>query len=338
MSENLNADSMQQHKENILVTGAGGFLGYHVANYFHDLGHRVDGMDVHFPQHTADGSVPRFTKLCHDFRDWEKTERALAGKTVIFHLASAHLQISLDEKEYWDINVHGLRTLLEKAHQAGVRRFIHISSVGAYGKLTTIPADEQTPCHPQSIYGETKLAGEQEVQRVCEACDMEYVILRPAWIYGAGCPRTAKLHRMLKKRRFIMIGKGLNKRHPMYIKDMLESFRLAMTRDEPVGEMMIIGGDEIVTTRELVNTFSRVLELPGPLLTLPYPLGVLIATVSEACFTALGKEPPISRRTLEFFNTDNGFDISKSKKLLAFTPRYTLEQGLTDYKKLLNSR
>lgn len=330
------SETISEYKKNILVTGAGGFLGYHVANYFQDLGHHVDGLDVHFPTKAADGSLPRFMVFQHDFRDWHRTEQILAGKKIIFHLASAHLQISLDEKEYWDINVHGLRTLLEKAHKAGVERFIHISSVGAYGKLSVVPASEETPCNPQSIYGETKLAGEQEVIDFCTSAGMDYVILRPAWVYGAGCPRTTKLHRMLKKRRFIMIGKGENKRHPMYIKDMLESFRLAMEKQKAVGEIMIIGGEQIVTTKELVNTFSEVLDLPGPLLTLPYPLGVAIGTIAETIFSFAGKEPPISRRTLEFFNTDNGFDISKAKIILGFIPKYTLAEGLKDYKTTLN--
>lgn len=323
--------------KNILVTGAGGFLGYHLANFLSDLGHRVDGMDIHFADKPIDGRKPLFNVIKQDFRSWEGTKKALAGKDVVFHLASAHLQISLDESNYWDINVHGLRGLLEEAHNCGLKRFVHISSVGAYGKLETVPADETTPCHPQSIYGETKLAGEQEVINFGKEKELPYVILRPAWIYGLGCPRTAKLHRMLKKKRFIMIGKGNNKRHPMYIKDMLESFRLAMERDEALGEIMIIGGDQIITTKELVDSFSKVLNLPGPLVTLPYPVGFAIATVAETVFGLLKKEPPISRRTLEFFNTDNGFDISKSKRVLDFQPKYNLIEGLRDYAKTVNN-
>lgn len=328
---------MTNDKTNILVTGAGGFLGYHMANYLSDRGNSVDGMDLHFHEVPPDGTSARFRKIETDFRNWDNTEKVLEGKTIIYHFASAHLQISLEESEYWDVNVHSLKTLLEKAHQSGCQRFIHVSSVGAYGKLEEIPATEDTPCHPQSIYGETKLAGEKVVGDYCEQVGMAYVILRPAWIYGLGCPRTAKLQRMLKKRRFIMIGKGMNKRHPMYIKDMLTAFRMAMEKDSALGKTMIIGGDQIITTRELVDTFSRVLKIPGPVITLPYALGVAIATVSEAVFGMIGKEPPISKRTLEFFDTDNGFDISRSKKILDFSPEYTFDQGMEDYARVISS-
>lgn len=322
---------MPDEVKKILVTGAGGFLGYHMANFLSDQGYTVTGMDVHFPETTPDGSKPRFQTVHSDFRKWEVTKKALEGADIVYHFASAHLQISLDQAEYWDINVRSMPTLLKAAKAAGCKRFIHVSSVGAYGKLTEIPANEETVCHPQSTYGETKLAGEQEVISTCKELDLPFVILRPAWIYGLGCPRTAKLHRMLKKKRFIMIGKGLNKRHPMYIKDMLKAFRLAMDSDPALGETMIIGGDQIITTKELVETFSNKLHIPGPLITLPYQVGVILATVVETLFGILGKEPPLSRRTLEFFDTDNGFDVSKSKRLLAFTPQYSFQEGVEDY-------
>lgn len=328
---------MTEATKRILVTGAGGFLGYHMATYLADLGHHVEGLDLHFPDPLPSGSAARFTQLQGDFRDTQLSQRALQDKDVVYHFASAHLQISLEESEYWDINVHALKPFLDKAHKQGCKRFIHVSSVGSYGKLETVPASEDTRCHPQSTYGETKLAGEQVVRECCAASGLPFVILRPAWIFGLGCPRTAKISRMLAKRRFIMIGKGLNKRHPMYIKDMLRAFELAMIRDEAVGEMMIIGGDQIITTRELVDTFSSVLNLPGPLLTLPYPLGVLIATVAERLFGIIGKEPPLSRRSLEFFDTDNGFDISKSKRLLDFTPNYSFREGVEDYKRIITA-
>lgn len=320
----------------ILVTGAGGFLGFHMANYFADRGHQVTGMDVSFAHIPAEKGGARFSVVESDFRNWDETEKAVKDADIIYHFASAHLQISLDESEYWDINVHSLRKLLEMAHRHGVKRFIHISSVGAYGKLQEIPANEETPCHPQSIYGETKLAGEAVVREVGAETGLPFVILRPAWIYGIGCPRTEKLQRAMRKRRFLMIGKGENKRHPMYIKDMLTVCHLAMEKDAAVGETMIIGGDEIITTRELIDSFSEMLHLPKPLVTIPYPLGVALASTIEAVFTTIGKEPPISRRTLEFFDTDNGFDIGKSKRVLGFQPEFSFRQGLADYQRIIN--
>ena len=322
---------MTKADKSILVTGAGGFLGHHMANYLASSGYEVIGMDVHFPAVAVDGQPRLFTVIEEDFRNWEITRKLLAKSSAVYHFASAHLQISLEEKEYWDINVHSLRTLAEEVHKAGCERFNQIRTVGTYGKLAQVPANEETPCQPQSIYGETKLAGEKEVTAVCQKSGLPYVILRPAWIYGPGCPRTAKLARMLKKGSFIMIGKGANKRHPMYIKDMLTAFHKALTSEKALGATMIIGGGEIITTRELVDTFAKAMQFPRPKLSLPYPIAKLMAMTAETLFALIGKEPPVSRRTLEFFDTDNGFDISRSKSLLDFTPAYTFQQGMVDY-------
>jgi nucleoside-diphosphate-sugar epimerase len=103
-----------------------------------------------------------------DFREKERMEELLRGVDVVFHLASAHLQVSLKESEYWDINVHSLPALLELARRSGVQRFVHCSSVGTFGNLSQWPANEESLCRPQSIYGETKLAGEDAVLKFYE--------------------------------------------------------------------------------------------------------------------------------------------------------------------------
>lgn len=314
----------------ILVTGAGGFIGYHLANYLSDGGHSVVGVDINYREQAVDGKPPRFTAMSGDFRDRSMMERALEKVDVVFHLASAHLQISLDESEYWDINVHSLRPLLELVQKSGVKRFIHVSSVGVYGNLKSWPANEENECIPQSIYGETKIAGEAEVKKFSYETGFPAVVIRPAWVYGPGCPRTLKIYSTLKKRRFIMIGKGKNLRHPVYIKDMMEAFRLAMEKDKAIGQIFIIGGEKAITTNELVNAFSSTLNIAGPVIRIPYGLGKVIAIIAEKVFGIIKKEPPISTRSLEFFNTNNAFDIRKAKEMLDFQPKFTFKDGLKD--------
>jgi nucleoside-diphosphate-sugar epimerase len=255
-------------------------------------------------------------------------EGLLRGVDVVFHLASAHLQVSLQESEYWDINVRSLSALLELASRSGVQRFVHCSSVGAFGNLDQWPANEESPCRPQSIYGETKLSGEEEVLKYHERTGFPAVIIRPAWVYGPGCTRTRKLYRALAKRRFLMIGKGENMRHPIFITDMLEAFALAMKSEEAVGELFIIAGPETLSTREMVDAFCRVFHLPVPHFQIPYSLGLSLARQTEFVFGWLKKEPPISKRTLEFFDTNNAFDINKARQLLGFEPKFNFDEGL----------
>jgi nucleoside-diphosphate-sugar epimerase len=314
---------------NILVTGAGGFIGFHLSNYLAKRGHNVTGIDIHFPEKNVEMPFI-FEAVKGDFRNKELLEKSLKDKDFVFHLASAHLQISLKESEYWDINVHSLKHFLETAQNSGVKRFVHVSSVGVYGNLKKWPANEKSECIPQSLYGETKLAGEKVVEEFWRSTNFPVVIIRPAWVFGPGCPRTSKLYKTIKKKRFVMIGDGENLRHPVYIKDMMDAFDLSIKRKEAVGKIFIIGGENAITTNELVNAFSKVFDLPGPLVKIPYGVGKAIAYISENLFSLINKEPPISTRTLEFFDTNNSFDISRAKTILGFQPEFSFENGLKD--------
>jgi dihydroflavonol-4-reductase len=310
-----------------VVTGAGGFIGYQLANALACDGHRVVGVDRHFPEATGVMGPPRFSPVVADFRDAAAMRAALRGTSVLFHLAAAHLAVRLPESDYWDINVHSLPALLRLAQEAGVSRVVHTSSVGVYGDVGTTPATEQTPPRPQSVYGATKLAGEAAVLGYGRAQGLDVVVLRPAWVYGPGCPRTAKLYDALRRRRFVLIGGGDNLRHPLYIEDMLQAFRRA-AGGPGAGAVFLVAGERAVTTRALVEAFCRTFELPPPVLRLPLPLGVAAGAGCESICALIGREPPFSRRSLEFFTTNNVFDTSRARAVLGFEPRYSLGAGL----------
>jgi dihydroflavonol-4-reductase len=311
-----------------VVTGAGGFIGYHLANALAADGREVRGIDLHFPDPRRGLGPARFTPIIGDFRDAGVMRTTLEGARTIFHLASAHLQISLRPSEYWDVNVHSVPKLMDAARQSGVSRFVHTSSVGVFGDTGPTPASEGTPPQPQSIYGETKLAGELAALEFGRTHALDVVVLRPAWVYGPGCPRTAKLCRALRTRRFVMIGPGSNLRHPVYIDDMIEAFRLAAAHPEVTGQTFIIAGERPLTARELVDVFCTSLGFPRPAVRVPYTAAAALAVGVESLCGWIGREPPFSRRTLEFFTANNAFDISRARTRLGFAPRYALPDGL----------
>jgi nucleoside-diphosphate-sugar epimerase len=272
-----------------------------------------------------------FDRQLADFRDRERMRTLLKGVDVLIHLASAHLSVELKESEYWDVNVHSLPALLEDARSAGVRRLVHVSSVGVYGNLQSWPASEDAPCFPQSIYGITKLAGERAVRNYASKTGLSTIILRPTWVFGPTCPRTRALHRALRKRAFVMIGDGVNMRHPIYIKDMLSALDLAISGADAAEDLFLIGADQVLTSGEVVETMCDVFRLPRPRIRLPLSAGRMIAASLESLCRVIRVKPPVSRRTLEFFHTNNAFDVSRAREQLGFHPRYTFEAGLRDF-------
>ena len=108
----------------ILVTGAGGFIGYNLCNQLVEMDYKVIGVDLHYPDNSLRTDHPNFNACVGDFRDSDIMESWLSGVDDVIHLASAHLQISMDESEYWDINVNSLRPLLKLAYKKKIKKFL----------------------------------------------------------------------------------------------------------------------------------------------------------------------------------------------------------------------
>jgi nucleoside-diphosphate-sugar epimerase len=315
---------------NVLVTGGGGFIGSHLVEDQLRKGRKVIALDLDLNLSSLNGSPARaqLQKIRGDIRNKELVERSLAGVDIVFHLASAHLSLTTSEKDYWDINVTAAKDLVDLCRTAGVKRFIHCSSVGIYGDVIGAPADEESSCRPDLVYDKTKLAGEQGVARFYQETGYPISIVRPVWVYGPRCPRTNKLFRSIRSQRFPMIGDGGNLRHCIYVSDLVDAFELCATRDEAVGQTFIFGDETAVTVAQLVNEIALVMNVAPPKIKIPLKMANSICSVTESLFRVAGKEPPLSKRSLKFFTNNTSFDITKAKRLLGFVPQVSLRDGL----------
>lgn len=312
---------------NILITGGGGFIGSHLVDSQLAQGHQVRSADLYLEQRQHAAAHPDLEMIKGDLQDPALRQQIVTGVDVVYHLASAHLDTSLPAAYYHEVNVTATLELVRAAHTAGVRRFIHCSTNGVIGDLPNPPADETTPCHPTNIYEQTKLAGEQAALAYAQETGFPVVVIRPAWVYGPRCPRTAKLLRTIKKRRFILFGDGQTLRHPIYIEDALAGLEAAAAHGA-AGELYFIAGEKPVTIKELLIAAAQVQGVNPPRLRLPLALGLLAGIMLEIAYKPSGKQPPISRRTLDFFRKNNAYDISKARRDLGFNPQVDLHQGL----------
>jgi dihydroflavonol-4-reductase len=312
----------------VTVTGANGFIGLHLVRDQLAKGRRVRAVDLKVDKLLSLPAYPDLEIVQADIRDKEAMARAVAGAAFVFHLASAHLAVSLPEAEYWRINRDAALSLAEICRQAGVKRFVHCSSVGVYGEIKEPPADEASPCHPDLIYEKSKLEGERAVLAYQRQSGMPLTVLRPVWVYGPGCPRTEKLFRSLRKRTFFYIGSGRSLRHCLHVDDFCQACELAAARPQAVGEIFIIGDAGAVTLRELLGAMAAACSSPAPRLHLPLALIRPLFAAAEKLFLALGREPVVSTRTLKFFTNNTSFSIAKARKLLGFEPRFEVAEGM----------
>ena len=312
----------------VLITGAGGFIGSHLVDSQLEQGHDVRAVDLHLDLLQPQSADPNLEAITGDITDEHLLKRLVEGVEVVYHLASAHLDVSLSDEHYRRVNVGATLALLEASRRAGVKRFVHCSSVGVIGDVENPPADETTDCRPTNIYERTKLEGEREALAYSHRTGFPVVVMRPAWVYGPRCPRTSKLMRTISKGRFLFFGHGHNMRHPVYICDAVKGLELCASAEGVNGEVFIIAGESAVPVAELVDVMSKELGVRSPKLHLPIALGLWGGYSLEMAFKMISRQPPFSRRSLDFFLKHNAYNISKAKRMLGFQPQVNLQMGM----------
>jgi nucleoside-diphosphate-sugar epimerase len=312
----------------VLITGAGGFIGSHLVDSQLDKGNDVRAVDLDLNRLSHVAGQPNLETIQVDITGLEQAKKLVDGIDVVYHLASAHLDVRLSSDDYRRVNVGGSLGLLQAARQAGVRRFVHCSSVGVIGNVEIPPADETTACQPTNIYEKTKLEGEQAVLEFARQNAYPVVVARPAWVYGPRCPRTDKLLRTIAKGRFLIFGSGKNMRHPIYISDAVRALELCAEVENIAGEVYIIAGADPVQVAELVNVISQELGASSPKLHLPITFGLWGGMTLELVFKLIKRPPPFSRRSVDFFLKHNAYDISKARRELGFQPEVDLVNGI----------
>jgi nucleoside-diphosphate-sugar epimerase len=263
-----------------------------------------------------------------DIRDHGAVAELIRKADVVYHLAAAHLEVGLGEAYYRTINVDALQSMLRAAADGHVRRFVHCSTVGVYGPLSALPANESTPCNPDIAYERTKLQSEATVREAVSSLGLDAVILRPSWVYGPECPRTLKLLRAILGRRFFFVGRGDNFRHPIYISDLLDAFEIAAEISIGPGETLIIAGPRAITTRELVEKIIASAGASYRPPRLPLRPVALACRLMELAFRSIGRQPPFSTRSIKFFTESSAFSIEKARSLLGFEPAIDIDEGL----------
>jgi nucleoside-diphosphate-sugar epimerase len=313
--------------ERILVTGATGFTGSHLAERLARGGHRVRAL-VRDPERCGELRDWGVELAVGDLRDPESLNRAASGTDVIYHIAALFRPENVSRKEMWEANALGTRNLLEAGIKAGVQRFVHCSTVGVHGDVKNPPADEDAPYAPGDRYQESKTEGERIVLDYMREGRLPIAVFRPGGIYGPRDLRFLKLIRPIANGRFVMLGSGNIRYQMIYVDDLVDGILLCGTRPNAVGNVYILTGEESLTLNELVRTIAEVLEVRPPRLRLPVTPVYLAGLACELVCKPFGINPPLYRRRVDFFRKTRWFDVSKAARELDFHPKTDLRTGI----------
>ena len=312
----------------VLVTGATGFTGGHLARALAARGDTVSAL-VRTPGPAASGLAQSgITLAMGDLRDPAALAAATAGVDVVYHIAAMYRQAGRGGGVYRAVNATAVKDIIEAGARGGVRRVVHCSTVGVHGDVEHPPANEEAPLKPGDVYQVTKLEGEERAREAGARLGIEVTIARPTGIYGPGDRRLLKLFRGVARRRWITLGSGEIYYHLTFIDDLIDGFRLCGTHPAAANRTYILAGGEVTTLNALVALVADVAGVPTPTRHLPVWPFWTAGAVCEAICGPLGIEPPIFRRRVDFFTKSRAFDITRARTEIGFAPRVGLREGI----------
>lgn len=252
-----------------LITGNSGLLGSHLAEKLISQGHDVFGIS-----RTNKNPIKGVSSYCCDLRKFRETVKIIKEvKPEIIYHCSANAAEALGQFSPINITSNGYQTffnVLVASINAGVKRFIYISSAAVYGSAT-LPFRESDKCEPEDIYAVSKLSNEMSLKIMAKVHGFEPVIIRPHNVFG---PRqnmndpyrnvvTIFINKLLHGLPYTIYGDGNTYRCFSYVKDVAEA--LSKTVDANVAGLTInIGSDNTITIKQLSDMIQEISGIKIP--------------------------------------------------------------------------
>lgn len=305
----------------ILVTGAAGFIGRHVVQRFASDGYPVVAVSRFANETLPPGAVGAVVPVISGDTLWHDLLKEVG---VVVHCA-AHVpgvreRPDAMESLYQQVNVEGTRALAAQAAEAGVRRFLFLSSIKVHGESTVPghPFDEHSILAPADAYGRSKVAAEAAIQRVVAATTMESVVLRPPVVYGAHAKgNLAALMRWIRRGLPLPLGAVHgNRRSLIAVENLVDAIRHCAHHPGAAGQTFVVSDGEDLSTAALLCALGRVVGHPARLA--PIPPALLRATAS------LVGQSATAMRLLDSLQVNS----SRIRKATGWNPPLTLEEGL----------
>jgi nucleoside-diphosphate-sugar epimerase len=318
-----------------LITGATGLLGSHIAAKL-----RADGKDVRaLVRNSSDTSfldTLGVEKAVGDITDRDSLARAMDGVEIVYHVA-ARVGDWGPWPEFVDITIDGTQNVVDAAAHAGVKRFLHISSISAYGHPdgAGLILDESAPLgynlHKWSYYSRAKVEAEKIVWSAHEKGDLPVTVIRPSWLYGerdrASMPR---LIRAIKAGKAKLVGDGTNRLNLTYAGNEADGCILAAEAAKAAGEAYNLCNDGAITQAEYLNKIATQIGAKPLSKKVPYKVAYKAAFMMELFGHMFGKKKPplVTRYSVWLIGRKVFFSTDKIERELGYSPAVGYDEGI----------
>ena len=308
----------------VLVTGATGFVGAHLAERLAvEEGAVVTGTgrDLAKAAHLQEIGVQL---LKADLLDEEAMAAAVAGQEVIFHVAAWLRRHGGTDAEVYALNVTATENLVRLAAAAGVHRFVHVSSIAAYGVPNELKVYEDHPLDVEQgvRYGRSKAIGEIKAKALAEELGLPLTIARPALVYGPKSSGwTLNMLRMVQRGVPVLYGDARGFAYPVYIDNLVDGFLRQAVRPQAVGEAFNFC-DEAIDWPAFFGYYSRMCGKKAR--RIPIFLTHFIIWLNGIFDLRL----PLNRDYLRQYQLQIEYPIAKAAQLLDYEPRVSVDEGM----------
>lgn len=292
----------------VLVTGAGGFIGRTVVQALLQREVHVRGLLGPEDMTIAGGSNIQLLRA--DIRDIDSLRHAVRGADSVIHLAGpASVAESFKlPHEYAAVHVGGTASILSQCDDAGVGRFVYISSAEVYGQPRSNPVREDHAYRARSPYGAAKIGAEQFVSAFADAVGMEAVILRPFSVYGPGVSTSSVIGTILRQTELESTVRVQNLapiRDYCFVADVADAIVRACCVAVPERAVINLGSGVGTSVREIIELIMELREISMP--------------VVQARLRDRPRHTDIDCLVA---------DVTCARKILGWTSETTLAQGL----------
>jgi NAD dependent epimerase/dehydratase len=302
----------------VLVTGAGGFIGSHLAEALVRKGAKVRAF-VRYNSRQDWGllsqldaeALSQVEVVSGDLRDPHAVEHAAQGVTTIFHLGAliAIPYSYVHPDEVVSVNVLGTLNVLNAARKCGVERLVHTSTSEVYGSALYVPMDEKHPLQGQSPYSASKIGADKLVESFWRSFGLTTVTIRPFNTYGPRQSTRAVIPTIITQALTsdrVLLGNLDPRRDLMYVSDTVEGFLKAATAPQVSGMEINLGTGRDVSIGDLARLLVEIIGRP-----------VEVVTDMER---VRPKDSEVDRLCA---------DNSLAARVLGWSPQVSLGEGLT---------
>ena len=315
----------------VLVTGATGMMGRATAVALSERGDEVTTF-----QRGSTGLPCR--EIRGDITDPEALAQAVRGQDAVLHLA-AKVDVVGPWAEFVRVNVDGTRLLLSAAADAGVARFVHVSSPSVAHSGAPIVGDGAAPADPKaarSNYSRSKAVAEQ-LALAADRPDFPVLCIRPHLVWG---PEDTQLIRPIIVRaragRLPIIGTGAALIDTTYVDNAVDALVAAVDRCGDLhGESLVVSNGEPVSVGEMLHRVCAAAGVPGPRRRVPLLLAAAAGSLIEFTWRTarIGGQPPMTRFLAEQLGTAHWFDQRHTRAALRWAPTGHARRGLCPTRK-----